>query len=429
MVIFAGLTACHKESFIVQEEVQNNHVEDIVQPLVFSSVSELQNVISQIRDGIKQNVDTKSMINVSDFVSYAETVMQEDDYDARINSICSKAIGSVLNPDGEVIFGEYMMKIGEYCILYSFNNNAELIDKLAVTDPRSLELIPATSFIADISEEEMSGMYELKDAGGVYFYDAFHVIREMNSSPATKWHNPDGVAFKTDVLRNMLDFSGTFTIPAAGDQKKIFASNNKIANDTKIYKEIILNNKECGIKTKTMKKGFLGIWNKFQCNITAGITDILIQEPGWDHKNLPLGWADITTTHYNGESYIIATKITSGPMSVNISASTVEKECDAALSWGNRNGLNVSRVDGIRYIPVNSPQLTAVRIKDNIVNGNFEKIEMSFGLQPSGSFYTDMSSLGNIYVEYLQYDLLSVAFYGYSEYNGEKLGSRAKFLK
>ncbi len=105
---------------------------------------------------------------------------------------------------------------------------------------------------------------------------------------------------------------------------------------------------------------------------------------------LPTGWVDITTTSYSGASYVIATKLTTGPISVNMSAASVEKECDAALSWGKKNGLNVTKVDGIRYS-------------------------------------TNKSKLGNIVVNSLGYDVISVALYGYSEYNGEKLGSRLRY--
>lgn len=355
--------------------------------------------------------------------------MQEDDYDARPNSICSEVIGSVLNPDGEVVFGDYMMKIGNYGILYSFKENAEILEKLAISDLNSLDLIPASSFIVNIDEVEMSGMYEINNAGGVYVYDAFHIIKEIASTPETKWTNPSEVIFKTDELRNGMFLTQTFTIPSSGDQKKKFSSNQKIANDTKIYNVSVLGYKECGVKTKTMKKGFLGTWKKFSCNITAAITDILIEEPGWNKINHPTGWVDITTTSYSGASYVIATKLTTGPMSVNMSAASVEKECDAALSWGKKNGLDVTKVDGIRYIPVNSPQLTAVRIRPDITSEYTKKITKKFGLKPEGRFSTNKSKLGNIVVNSLGYDVISVALYGYSEYNGEKLGSRLRYQK
>lgn len=335
--IASMLAACQKGVLTDRDEVKERQADAAeVQPLTFSSVSELQNTVSRIREAQANGAATKSAVPDADFISYAETVMQEDDYDSRVNAICSRAIGSILNPDGEVIFGDYMMKIGDFCILYSFKENSAMIEKLAGTDPRTLELTPATSFIADVNEEEMSGMYEIKDAGGVYVYDAFRIIREMDSEPAAQWYNPTVVTFKTDELRNMLRMSETFTVPKPGEQKKVFSSNSKIANDTKIYRESILNNLECGIKTKTMKKGFLGIWNKFSCNITAGITDLLIEEPGWSAISHSDGWADITKTHYAGATYMIATKITSKPMPTDISDATVENECNAALAWGGK---------------------------------------------------------------------------------------------
>lgn len=99
------------------------------------------------------------------------------------------------------------------------------------------------------------------------------------------------------------------------------------------------------------------------------------------------------------------------------------------MGGGKKNGLNVDKVDGIRYISNRSPQSTRVRIKDDVTSTETKKIEKSFGLQQSGSFYTDKSSLGNIVVNNLGYNIASVAFFGYSEYGGEKLGSRLRFQK
>lgn len=427
MVIFAGLTACQKENLNIQDVTLEKDADIIdVAPLTFPSASALKSTLYSISE-----LQTKSGLTspVSDFISYAETVMQEDDYDARINAICSEVVGSILNPEGEVIFGDYMMKIGDYGILYSFKENSEMLGRLAVSDISTLDLIPATSFIAEVDDAEMSKIYEIKDIGGIYFYDAFHIVKKMSSSPKTKWYNPSGVTFRTDELHNGLFLTQTFKVPSEGDQKKIFSSNSKIANDTKIYSESILGYKECGVKTKTMKKGFLGTWSKFPCNITAAITDLLIQEPGWNLKNQPAGWADITTTSYEGASYVIATKFSPAPMDINMSAATVEKECNDALAWGKNNGLNVSNIDGIRYIPINAPQLTVVRIKSDITSGIFDKITKKFGLKPQGRFSTDKSSLGNIVVNSLGYEVIKVAMYGYSEYEGEKLGSRLRYQK
>ena len=63
--------------------------------------------------------DSATRSNSVDLLSYAETVMQEEGYAEQPYAIMSESFGSVLNPDGEVIFGEFALKLyeKEYCSL------------------------------------------------------------------------------------------------------------------------------------------------------------------------------------------------------------------------------------------------------------------------------------------------------------------------
>lgn len=92
--IICGIMAvsCEKSN----GEINENHIKEPVltysEPLTYASLEDMRNSI------YSGSMDVKS----SDFISYAETVMQEDGYDDLPWSIRSEAFASILNVDGEV---------------------------------------------------------------------------------------------------------------------------------------------------------------------------------------------------------------------------------------------------------------------------------------------------------------------------------------
>lgn len=111
LIISLLAISCQEKTSIIETVNQVTPASESIPPLKFSSIDELQNTIYGIRDAASIIEGTKAAFPVSDFVSYAETVMQEDGYDDRPNAICSEAFGSILNPDGEVIFGENIIHV------------------------------------------------------------------------------------------------------------------------------------------------------------------------------------------------------------------------------------------------------------------------------------------------------------------------------
>ena len=104
-VFFCILTiSCEKNiTEILENSVQESTLSSS-EPLEYASVEELINAI------YSQNIDVRS----SDFVSYAETVMQEDGYDDLPWAINSVNFASILNSEGEVIFDDVFLKLCRY---------------------------------------------------------------------------------------------------------------------------------------------------------------------------------------------------------------------------------------------------------------------------------------------------------------------------
>lgn len=399
--------------------------------LSFSSIQDFQNTLFKISNEIEQGGSPSFLKQQNpNFISYAETIMADEN---STSALYSEVIGSILNPEGEVIIGDYILKLCDYGILYSFKDNVDILRKLSLSSISELNISKISNFpiYNDIDSEELDAMYEVPECGNVYFYDIYRILdSEIHASkqPILKvgWSEPSGVHFVTDYQAVGPFLESNYTIPNASDQKNKF-SGGKVANDTKIYRRVVLGYKESGVKTKTMKKKGL-VWQKFNCNNTSAITDLYIHELNWQAINHS-GWLDINTTSYSGRSYVIATKVTDTPMNVNMSNEALINECNDAIAWAKSKGLNISNVDGVRHIYRYDTRNTKVRIKDKIVSEYSDKVNAFYNLEPVGTLSSTKSALGNLVINNMNYNVYKVSMYGYSEYESEKKGARVQYLR
>ena len=188
----------------------------------------------------------------SSFVSYSETVMREPGYDDRPNAILSERFGSYLNAAGEVTFGDYLLKVCDYGIMYAPIPMADRVRELS-EDQNLLSYCGDKVRVEGINPSET--FYKIDGYDGVYLYDTFNLLSAGESSLAdaveTKAISPNLVHY---YLTGPLT---TFTTPAPGSQKVLF-SNTNYCNDTKVFQQNYGITSDGGLKTKTMKKGSWG---------------------------------------------------------------------------------------------------------------------------------------------------------------------------
>lgn len=342
--------------------------------------------------------DSATRSNSVDLLSYAETVMQEEGYAEQPYAIMSESFGSVLNPDGEVIFGEFALKLYEKGILFSLSKDIDVIRELSKNENLLNELTEANSFLFAV--ESLDGIYSIEGYSDVYLYDLFClkaeseniVSQEVLDTRATElgYETSGGVYYHTYQLLNE-EINQTYTIPKGNkNQRNVFSSNSKIANDTKIYHENYLVTKERGIKVKTVQKKALG-WFKFKNNITAAIEGLYIAEYFTPSNVGESGWMDVHTTTYDGKSYVIATKVIDGAHNVTMSNSQIKSECDKALAWAKSQNINVSNIDGVRYISRSRKDVNIVRIKDELRSAYDNVYTFKISLKPYGRLYSSRS--------------------------------------
>lgn len=425
MILSAVLSvSCQKENILT--EVPATETSENNEPLHFKSLSDIKNALYSMQNADAAGIETKSAFSEPGFISYAETVMQTPEYEDKPNAIISEVFGSILNPDGEVVFGNYMLKVCDYGILYSDVANINTVRSLVSMDFDMSGAKPAASCPIPLNDPEK--IYVLDGYEDIYLYDTFGIFAEAKTKATEQeifgsktWHM-DGTRFDMG-----LNWSRDYTYPEGAAQKTTFSSDSKKANDTKIYKRDAGIYAESGVKVKTMKKGFLGTWSKFTAPVKAAIEDLVILEEDWSFGSAPAGWVDVNQVDYAGKTYTVATKKLSG-LFTGISESALINDCNQAVTWAQSRGLSVSYVDGVRYVNPGAQTEAFVRLRNNVKEANADKLTAFFNLEYGGRYGTSGSASGNsatnVRGQAGYYKVFTVTMYGTSTYNGEEKGAR-----
>lgn len=419
-VVSTILLSCEKDFRCVMNS-DDDGVTDVQKwssPLKFNSEDDL---ILAIESNIG-HIQTKS--SNDGFVSYYETVMQEDGYEDRPNAIFSDAFGSVLNQDGEVIFGNTLIKVGKTAVFYGPVSETFQIRQLAELETPMTGLFEREQYPSQF-EDVLA--YLFTEDKRIYMCDTFglygndYIDNSPEGSVSTK---AEAINWSQQGKKEGPEMDREYVWPRGGDQKNKFSSNSKVANDTKIYKQTFGSYKEAGVKTKTMKKHG-AFWKKFSADVTSAVTNVMICEGGLAAATkAPLGWLDINKTKYKGRSFMIATKVVKSYGDINAGGKATEAECNAALKWAKDQGASVSTVEGVRYVIKDDPKNCVVHLRDIIVHKKDSKNTLIFNLKTEqNDFDTDKGIFNKLDIIKSSYRVDIMFLYGYSKYNGEIKGS------
>lgn len=418
--------SCAKD-FTTNDMNQETEITEVTvsEPLHFATINELEAAMYSAK--------TKS----SDFISYADAVMSTDEYDMKDNVILSEKFGSILNALGEVSYDKYFLKVCDFGILYSLIKDQNQLHALAKMKVSDLNITQCDNCPIPLNNNDC--IFKADGYDSVYIYDTFELFSNtgniIETMPLTKVATAIGGDVKNysangeDLFQSGNNWGASFTIPKSSEQKRTFPSNDKIANDTKIWKQNYGITETGGVKSKTMKKGALGIWTKISAPVNAAVTNLVIQE-NWT-TTLPryaAGWVSVNKTTYGGKSYVIATKqLASGVMNVSMSEITLLEEIGRADEWARNGGVVFEKIDGIRYIGANG--IVYVRLRDNVSFIEAKKSVVDFDLPYGGSFsigdtWSNPNISGNIAGSKGSYTIFGVCMFGTSIYDNFEIGSR-----
>ena len=381
IVMVAVLTACTSEVISDLSDVSEEPSVPVFQEKELRQFSSPEEVVSAM--------DNYSIKTRSDdgFVSYLETVMEEPGYDDQPYAILSDAFGSLLNPNGELVFDNNLLHVSRYGILYGPYEKSDMIRNLSENE-KLPSLCKSRGLYETLSNDKF---YKVDGYEGIYLYDTFGVIDEENVSGIFTRSN-DGpytgglqriaitstseeVVFRWKQDNGLWreNWSAKFTIPESGHQKQKFSS-GKHCNDTKIYHQDYGIATDTGLKTKTMKKRALGYWDKIKGDMEAGIIELSVFESL--PSSLTASQGDICTIKFGNKSYTVKNY---GVGNHNLAY------YQQTLTWATvEKAVAEYNVDAVRYIDYLTKQ--AITFFPNLfVKKNTNKIEMNFRV-PFGGY-------------------------------------------
>lgn len=365
------------------------------------------------------------MRSTDGFVSYAETVMQQPGYDDMPEAIMSYKFGSVLNSEGELVVAGYFIKLCSHGLLIGRVQNAEIIRSLS-TKQDVLSYCSSKTLIPDLNPSDE--VYELYGYDQVYLFDLFHKKDEERKSddgmiPETKSIAAGLVEYQTtrSSLGLVLDPYGDFTIPPAGQQKVLFDDSH--CNDTKIWAKNYLVIYDSGIKIKTMQKGFLGTWSKFQNPIEGGVTSWIVEETG-SFEDVYGTYVDINKVNYDSKNSLPRNVYTIryNDNLWNIMHVNLQQKINEGQALANSQNLSVV-VEGVRFVVSDTKAYT--RFPDRVDSENWLTIEKDWPTPFWGDAYSNTSYILNStgLKSRVSFKTIIAILYGQSTWNSATKGS------
>ena len=444
-VLFLGCVlaisiSCENSILGTPESVVLDSIPVYSEPLVYESLEAMQIAIFSGNNVVKS----------STFVSYAETTMQEDGYEDLPWAINSERFGSVLNKDGEVIFGGTFLKLAKYGIIYAPITKIDKARWYAMHE-EALALLTITADIPSyLSTSDPT--FSFVDDPDIFVYDSFGLVVDEADTLETKVLAPSNTEYKEydydqeDILvnNNNIKWKRNFNVANNSDQKIEFTSN--ICNDTRIFQDNYGVYSESGVVTKTMKKGGLGTWSKFENPVNVGIIDMILCEEGVNMSLTPPtspelifgNFVDVNNFKINiaGElenrELILATVTNyteNAALTMSYSQYLTLKE--TIRDWAVENGVYLSKIDGIRFY-IAEQNRCYIRLDNREYSEVTKELRATMNYFWGGSRINGRESLlgtsfawGNdIEGESHPYHVQKVTMYGNSEYAGSKKGSK-----
>ena len=276
--------------------------------LCFESRIDFQNAVNSI---IKKKADVIG----DQFVSrrkFLESSIQlkstntsgEKHIDDSDTLVYSDAFCAILNENREVEIGNIFVKVTPIGTILVNAENSKEIAQISFNDNFLSKCTKVGSAFGIASE---SDLYESSEFKGVYLFDTYSLLKKnketnnikvfaIASSPVESDFNvlSDGKTWAGNLISSIIGFSKS-------DYKRF--SDRDYCVDVKFYSQNFFVYSEAGIKTKTQKQGWTGIWNKVDSDELISGYDRLILTEKWPAKLFP-SITNVTTNFPKSETVI-----------------------------------------------------------------------------------------------------------------------------
>lgn len=276
--------------------------------LCFNSKIEFQNAVNSI-------VNKKVDVIGDQFISrrqFLESAIQlkganlsgEEHLDDSDTLVYSDAFCSILNENREVQIGNIFVKITPIGTILLNAESSKVIAQITFDDNFLSKCMKVNSAFGIISE---SDLYESSEFKGVYLFDTYSLLKKnketnsikvfaMTSSPVESDFDimSDGKTWAGNLISSIIGFSKS-------DYKRF--SDRDYCVDVKFYSQNFFVYSEAGIKTKTQKQGWTGIWSKVDSDELISGYDRLILTEKWPSKLFP-SITNVTANFPKSETFI-----------------------------------------------------------------------------------------------------------------------------
>lgn len=305
--------------------------------------------------------------------------------------IVSDSFRQFLNEKNEIIVGDVFLRITEQGTFFTSANKACWLDSLVISDQtieNCININEALGFERD------SCLYKVQDYDSLYVYDTFRKIsknlqnedinlKSSNINLKLSTTEPAASDYVTITSRGTLLGKGIDAIFGYSiSEQNNFSS--KYRTDAKFYSVDYLVKAETGVKTKTQKKGWTGIWNKTNSDeIRSGYRVLALKEKfSLSFLNRTLSSEEmennLTSYYVNGENiYLLSCGITTMPGTnkkyltfnfLNMDSDITYDDLKMIINWGlNYTHYNYSYTDvAVRSVPNSISTNTVIYAIDQI---------------------------------------------------------------
>ncbi|GET35253.1 hypothetical protein PbJCM13498_41160 [Prolixibacter bellariivorans] len=279
-IILTGVfSSCEREQITKTDEnlIVNQKLKDVAQ---FSSQEQFLNSVEQFRNENVLPTEISHITSLSEAKPLKSETLGGDEEDTLI---CSDLLKHFLNEQYEIVIGNVFFRITKQGTFFTNLENSDWLKELTIDDKILDDCEPVTNALGYSIE---AGMYKVSKYSGLYFYDTFRQKEPIDVSPGVDIQIIKSASFPSDTEWQDIDDGRTI---AGKSWDNIWGFSKSVRNyfdskhrvDVKFYAQRFPFYSEMGIKTKTQKKGWTGVWRKQGC-------DEIID--GWEVLNLKEKW-------------------------------------------------------------------------------------------------------------------------------------------
>ncbi|WP_423129067.1 hypothetical protein [Gaoshiqia sp. Z1-71] len=280
-LVLTVFSACRKERLITENEVPllNKSLIDVAH---FSSLEQFNNSIESLKNTGVLPVEMNGVVNLNQTMKLKSS---EIDSEGELNDtlIYSEILKELLSDRYEIAIGNVFFRITGHGTFFTSIDNYEWLRGLNIDDGTAQNSDLITNALGYSFQ---NGLYRVNDYECLYFYDTFRKKDPIDEGPDVDIQFSKATSFPSESEWDDIDDGRTLAGKAwdsiwgfSKSVRNYFDSEHRV--DVKFYAQRFPFYSEMGIKTKTQKKGWTGLWRKQDC-------DEIIN--GWEILNLKEKW-------------------------------------------------------------------------------------------------------------------------------------------